>query len=179
MKLSIQITATILLTVGFLSPFFVAQSIYMNYIFALIFAGIILSLGLGAHWYVVLKKGGVAVNSEFESNFEKVMRSELFWLQGVRPKMKLNNARQWMGDSSMVLVGKNYATTFIFVIFAFSVGVLYMLGSQVNSTGIFGALLDTSLGKGVAVSFLLYLLVSSASIFVTGLFGRLSAGAPK
>jgi hypothetical protein len=179
MKQLIQMSAIALLIAGFVSPFFVTQSVYVNLILALIAAGVLLSLGLGVYWFIALKKITIPMNAEFESNFENVMRGELFWLQGIRPKMKLSNARQWTAGSSTVLVGSNYATAFIFVIFVFAVGVLYMLGHELNPTGMFGALLGTSIGKGLAVSFLLYLLVSSASIFITGVFSRFSAGTSK
>lgn len=178
MKNLIGLIAGGLFFIGFLGSFWFESLPYRAWTIGLVISSSLIAIWLGAYWHSVL--GGRYIDSGLahDESVSDLLNRELKWLQGVRPKIKIIDHKNVSHLS--IVVRRNYASSFVFALILLSLGVLLLIAHDSNaSRGVFGALLTTSLGRGVATVFLLYLFISSVAVFCVGVLAFLRNGRVK
>ncbi|MDO9439000.1 hypothetical protein [Hydrogenophaga sp.] len=180
MKYAIGTFTGILLSIGFFGAF--SPGLLFDGIFsiALTVVGLLNAIWLAFFWY---SKLGV-LSTEFsmldDSRVANLLSRELKWLQGARPKIKIIDQKSVSHLSALNVIARHYASTFIFALAIFSAGMLFLMTTELDvSRGLFSVLLTVPLGRGIAIAFLLYFLVSSTAIFCVGVIALLSNGRAK
>jgi hypothetical protein len=172
MRFLLNVSAAIVLLIGFLSPKY--GELFSPQVMAMVLLGaaIFISIGIGTFWFTTIKK--TMANSAFadvHKTTDALLKPQNLWLQGVRPIASANQVVSSSdARSSMNAIRHRFMSSFLLGIWALGIGGVAMLifeGAS-SSRGLFGALLQSPEGKGAAIAFGLYLGISSLAFFTIG-----------
>lgn len=180
MKRVVNFFGGTLLGVSLIGSLLMPKEFFFGWTIVILILAFPISMALGVYWASKLKTVDFQNlnDSSINKAIEAVMRSELVWLQGIRPRGNLINAKLAAAKSPTELISRQYTSGPLLGIAILGGGALISIGlDPLNGHGIFGALLATSFGRAIAVAIALYLFLSSASAYFAGLFLFKSKGA--
>lgn len=173
MKHIVNFLSVALIGAGLVGSLLIPEQLLLGWMVIILLLALLVSVALGAYWASRLKQ--IDLNhlddKKIDEAIEAVMRGELGWLQGIRPRGSSENIKMVTATSSMELISKRYMSSPLLGVAVIGGGTLISIGiDPFGGYGIFGALLVSGLGRAIAIVIALYLLLSSASAYFAGLF---------
>lgn len=133
---------------------------------------IVISIGLGILWFITIKRAMTnSAIADVHKTTDALLKNQNWWLQGVRPIASPSHIVS-SGDpkSGMNSIRHRFMSSFLMGIWALGIGTVAMMmfKDASSSRGLFGMLLQSPEGKGLAIAFGLYISISSLAFFTVG-----------
>lgn len=172
MRFLFNVLAATVLLLGFFSPKYGELYSPQTTVTVLLGASIVISISIGILWFTTIKRAMAnSAIADVHKTIDALLKTQNGWLQGVR---LIGSASHIVGSSDtksgMNAIRHRFMSSFLMGIWALGIGTVAPLifEDASSSRGLFGMLLQSPEGKGLAIVFGLYISISSLAFFTVG-----------
>lgn len=129
---------------------------------------------VGIGWYIDISQAKVGSHGD-AVKIRKSISNNNAWLQFLVPRAQNHHNVNSDALKNNELVPSMFLTSFVFGLAVLAAGgILAIQLHEQGTRGVFGALLNFTLGRSISLVFSLYLLISSLSVLIVGLMFKIT-----
>ena len=133
------------------------------------------SATIGIGWYIDIARTKLSKDSDLLA-IERAIGSNNKWLQILVPRSHNFQNVSFDGSRKGNFIASTFLSSFVFGLAILAVGgILAIQLHDQDGRGVFGALLNFTIGKSISLAFSLYLLISCLAVLVVGLIFKFTS----